>query len=113
MLRPSEPSRSSVSAPMRGMSRFGRWDSATISQDAQSSVFFNRSRLVVGRGDTMAQGLAIAATCSCIVAGCLFVADGQAQAQTTTQTSPAQVRPIEAAALSPMQEEALEAKDTF
>ena len=37
----------------------------------------------------MAQGLAIAATCSCIVVGCLFVVDRQAQAQTPTQTSPA------------------------
>src|SRR5689334_11194399 len=68
---------------------------------------------VVGRGGPMAQGLAIAATCSCIVANCLFVADGQAQAQKTTQTSPAQVTPIEAAPLSPTQEKALKPKDTF
>ena len=68
----------------------------------------------------MAQGLAIAATCSCIVAGCLFVADGQAQAQTATQPAPAQVTPTpapaaltEAAPLSPMQEKALKPKDTF
>ena len=68
----------------------------------------------------MAQGLAIAATCSCIVAGCLFVADGQAQAQTPTQTPPARVTPvpapaasIEAVPLSPMQEKELKPKDTF
>jgi formylglycine-generating enzyme required for sulfatase activity len=66
----------------------------------------------------MAQGLAIAATCSCIVANCLFVADGQAQ--TTIQTSPAQVTPAgapaastQAAPLSPTQEKALKPKDTF
>ena len=46
----------------------------------------------------MAQGLAIAATCSCIVAGCLFVADGQAQAQTATQTPPATTKAITSAA---------------
>jgi len=58
----------------------------------------------------MAEGLAIAATCSCIVVGCLFVADGQAQAQTATQLPPAQVTPTpapaastQAAPLSPMQ----------
>jgi formylglycine-generating enzyme required for sulfatase activity len=66
----------------------------------------------------MAQGLAIAATCSCIVANSLFVADGQAQ--TTIQTSPAQVTPTgapaastQAAPLSPTQEKALKPKDTF
>src|SRR5256885_773393 len=66
----------------------------------------------------MAQGLAIVATCSCIVAGCLFVADGQAQAQTPPQPPPAQVTPppaasTQAAPLSPMQEKALKPKDTF
>src|SRR5262249_25759661 len=69
----------------------------------------------------MAQGLAIAATCSCIVAGCLFVADGQTQTQTqTAQSPPAQVTPTpapaastQAAPLSPMQEKALKPKDTF
>ena len=68
----------------------------------------------------MAQGLAIVATCSCIVAGCLFVADGQAQAQTqtATPTPPAEVTSepaasTEAAPLSPMQEKALKPKDTF
>jgi formylglycine-generating enzyme required for sulfatase activity len=68
----------------------------------------------------MAQGLAIAATCSCIVAGCLFVADGQAQAQTATQSPIGQVTPTpapaastEAAPLSPTQEKALKPKDTF
>src|SRR5437762_879850 len=68
----------------------------------------------------MAEGLAIAATCSCIVVGCLFVADGQAQAQTATQLPPAQVTPTpapaastQAAPLSPMQEKALKPKDTF
>ena len=70
----------------------------------------------------MAQGLAIAAACSCIVAGCLFVADGQAQAQTQTapQSPPAQVTPTpapagstQAAPLSPMQEKALKPADTF
>jgi len=68
----------------------------------------------------MAQGLAIAAACSCIVAGCLFVADGQAQAQTAPQSPPAQVTPTpapagstQAAPLSPMREKALKPKDTF
>src|SRR5262249_14889481 len=73
-------------------------------------------------GGPMAQGLAIAATFSCIVAGCLFVADGQAQAQTqpAPEAAPAEVTPtaapaasIQAAPLSPMQEKALKPKDTF
>jgi formylglycine-generating enzyme required for sulfatase activity len=68
----------------------------------------------------MAQRLAIAATCSCIAAGCLFVPNGQAQAQTATQMSPVQVTvtqapaaSTEAAPLSPMQEKTLKPKDTF
>jgi len=66
----------------------------------------------------MAQRLAIAATCSCIVAGCLFIAVGQAQAQTATQTPTAQATPTSAAStepapLSAVEESALKPKDTF
>src|SRR5215212_9772142 len=84
-------------------------ESATVSHRARLVY----SRPLVGRGGPMAQGLAIAATCSCIVAGCLFVADGQAQAQRISQRSPAQVTPIEAAPLSAIQEKGLKPKDTF
>jgi formylglycine-generating enzyme required for sulfatase activity len=50
--------------------------------------------------------------------GCLFAADRQAQAQSTTQMPPAQVTSAPAAStepapLSPMQEKALKPKDTF
>src|SRR5689334_17470846 len=74
-------------------------------------VYSSIGPAVVGRGGPMTQGLAIAATCSCIVAKCLFVADGQARAQPTA--SPDQMTLIEAAPLSPTQEKALKPKDTF